>query len=42
MFKTYEKAKIKFDLMVKNGSVESKLIDQKRIDHSKPYSNYYY
>ena len=28
MFKTYEKAKEKFDLMVKNGGYESKLLNQ--------------
>jgi len=28
MFKTYQKAKEKFDLMVKNGSLESKLVNQ--------------
>ena len=33
LFKTYEKAKTKFDLMVKNASQVSKLIKQKVVNH---------
>lgn len=35
MFKTYDKAKEKFDLMVKNGSFESEILKRDVIEH--PY-----
>jgi len=38
LFTTLEKAKAKFDLMVKNAQYESPLIEQAIIDHSKPYN----
>lgn len=34
LFKDYEKAKAKFNLMVKNGKQESPLIEQAIIDHT--------
>lgn len=39
LFKTYEKAKKKFDLMVSTASRVSPLIKTAKIDHSKPYIN---
>lgn len=40
LFTTLEKAQAKFDLMIKNGKQESKLIEQGTIDHSLPYPNH--
>lgn len=37
LFITLEKAKEKFNLMVKNGSLESSIMKSGIIDHSKPY-----
>jgi len=40
LFKTIEKANEKFNLMVKNGRMESELSEMAEIDHSKPYPNH--
>lgn len=38
MFKTYKRAKVKFDLMIRNGKQESDLIKTGVIDHEQPYT----
>ena len=40
LFKTFDKANDKFNLMVKNGSHESELIKSGVIEHSKPFPNH--
>jgi hypothetical protein len=39
IFKTIEDAQKKFDLMVRNGSYESKLKEKGIVDHTKPFPN---
>jgi hypothetical protein len=38
IFKTYDKAKEKFELMVRNGAMVSPLKERAVVDHNKPYT----